>query len=120
MKSELFTKRTLTNEAAPPPLADARHRAKHSLHFLICARPRKIFPIKEKSILLGSALNEQAAGLASIFCSGAAEFPPHPPSAVFLRERTEFLAAVILILASPLSPEHTAPNHFGVDTPKIV
>ena len=36
----------------------------------------------------------QAAGLASIFCKNTAEFPPHPPSAVFLRGRTEFLAEI--------------------------
>ena len=96
MKSEPFTKQTPTNEAAPPPLANARRRAKYSLHFLICARPPKIFSIKEKSILLGSALNEQAAGLASILCSGAAEFPSHPPSAAPSLGLANFLAELKL------------------------
>jgi len=44
--------------------------------------PPKNSSKKEKRILLGSALYEQAAGLVS-FCirSGAAEFSPHLPSA---------------------------------------
>jgi hypothetical protein len=59
-----------------PPLADAHRRAKYSLHFLICARFQSIFSIKEKSILLGSALNEQAAGLR--FGKRAKIPSPHP------------------------------------------
>ena len=47
MKSELFTKSISTNEAAPPPLANARHPAKKfSLYFWFCARP--IFSEKRK------------------------------------------------------------------------
>ena len=48
---------------------------------------------------LALPLTEQAAGLASIFCKNTAEFPPHPPSAVFLQGRTKFLAANSLIVA---------------------
>jgi len=44
--------------------------------------PPKNSSKKERGILLGSALNGQAAGPASVlFRSGAAEFPPHPASA---------------------------------------
>ncbi len=57
--------------AAPPP-------SKILLYFLEeffgGARKSEIV----KSILLGSALNEQAAGLASVLCSGAAESPITP------------------------------------------
>jgi hypothetical protein len=111
MKSEPFTKRTPRNEAAPPPLADARRRAKYSLHFWICARPRKIFSIKEVGILLGSALNEQAAGLASVFCSGAAEFPPHtplPPRPRVLRRRNLYFASQNTPQEKMLPLPHTA------------
>jgi len=56
-----------------------RHtKEKFCLHFLICAHPRKIFLIKEKSILLGSALNEQAAGLCGLRSDGSAFLPPTP------------------------------------------
>ena len=44
----------------------------------------------------------QAAGLASIFCKGMAEFPPHPPSAIPLLGRTGFLAATVVILPRAL------------------
>ncbi len=65
-------------EAAPPPLANARHQAKYSLQSLICARHQKIL-LKGKEYFAWLSLNEQAAGLASIFCSSAAESPPTPP-----------------------------------------
>jgi len=83
-------KPTPTMEAAPPPLADARQPAKKfSLHFFICAR--LIFSSKRKRKLFCwlPLLTERAAGLLR---SGAAEFPPHPPSAAPSLGRTEFLA----------------------------
>ena len=88
--------RNQTKEASPPPLATTRHPAKKfSSLFLICARP--IFSSKRKRKLFCWVLlrTSRAAGLASIFCKNTAEFPPHPPSAVFLRGRTGFLAAVL-------------------------
>ncbi|MFA7581887.1 MAG: hypothetical protein WCX99_03155, partial [Candidatus Paceibacterota bacterium] len=77
---ELSLSRTPTNEAAPPPLANARQPAKKfSSHFLICAR--RIFSSKRKRKLFGLLLllTEQAAGAASFrIRSGMAEFPPTP------------------------------------------
>ena len=86
-----------TKEASPPPLAGTRHQAKKfSSLFLICVR--RIFSSKRKGKLFCLVLlsMSRAAGLASIFCKNTAEFPPHPPSAVFLRGRTGFLAATRL------------------------
>src|SRR3989344_4911575 len=88
--------RNQTKEASPPPLATTRHPAKKfSSLFLICAR--RIFSSKRERKLFCLVLlsPSRAAGLASIFCKNTAEFPPHPPSAVFLRGRTGFLAATI-------------------------
>jgi len=83
-----------TKEAAPPPLATTRHTTeKYSLLFSFCARP--IFSsLNEKSIFLWClALTSKAAGLASVSIrSGAAEFPPHPPSAAPSIGWTGFLA----------------------------
>ncbi len=63
-------------EATPPPLANAYRQAKYSLRFPTWSRHQKILLNKEKSILLGFALNEQAAGLASVlFRSRAKSFP---------------------------------------------
>jgi hypothetical protein len=66
-------------EAAPPPRADARQPAKKFSLLFFCAR--RIFSSKRKRKLFCwfLLLTEHAAGLASIFRSGAAEFPPHPP-----------------------------------------
>ena len=92
-RMKLLQRRT----GAPPPLADTRRTTeKYSLLFSFCARP--IFSsLNEKSIFLWCiALTSKAAGLASIFCKGMAEFPPHP-SAIPLRGRTEFLAATLRI-----------------------
>src|SRR3989338_1131450 len=83
--------RNQTKEASPPPLATTRHPAKKfSSLFLICAR--RIFSSKRKRKLFCWVLlsTSRAAGLSSIFCKNTAEFPPHPPSAVFLRGRTGF------------------------------
>src|SRR3989338_9934348 len=90
---------TCSELTAPPPLAGTRHTTeKYSLLFSFCARPILLSP-NEKSIFLWCfVLTSKAARLASVSIrSGAAEFPPHPPSAVFLRGRTEFLAAVFFI-----------------------
>jgi hypothetical protein len=88
---------------APPPLADARRRAKYSLHFPICARPPKIFSIKEKSILLGSALNEQGGG--ATYSLGRLGIPPlNPPAEPSSLGQKDFLAAEFwnLALAPPV------------------
>src|SRR3989344_944573 len=93
-KSERIFKRTPTKQASPPPLAGTRHPAKKfSSLFLICAH--RIFSSKRKRKLFCWVLfsTSRAAGLASIFCKNTAEFPPPPPSAVFLQGRTEILAA---------------------------
>src|SRR3989344_1292431 len=65
------------------------------LAFRICARP--ISSKKEKKTFLWcSTLNEQGGG-AGLFCirSGAAEFPPHPPSVAPSLGRTGFWAAAL-------------------------
>ena len=93
-KFELSLSKTPTKEASPVVARKPRHPAKKfSSQFLICAR--RIFSSKRKRKLFCwlLLLTEQAAGLASIFCKNTAEFPPHPPSAVFLRGWTEILAA---------------------------
>jgi hypothetical protein len=83
LKSELTLTRTPTNEAAPPPLADARRTTeKYSLLFSFCAR-RISFSLNEKSIFLWCfALTSKAAGLASVLRSdGSAAVRPtngHP------------------------------------------
>jgi len=78
------------------PLATPQKNTLCSFHF---ARPISFSP-NEKSIFLWRfALTSKAAGLASIFCKNTAEFPPHPPSAVFLRGRTEILAATNYVTA---------------------
>src|SRR3990172_1803951 len=86
--------RNQTKEASPATTRSARHTTeKYSLLFSFCAR-RISFSPNEKSIFLGCfALTSKAAEPASIFCKGMAEFPPHPPSAIPLLGRTEFLAA---------------------------
>ena len=72
------------------PLAAPQKNTLYSFHF---ARAGFSFSPNEKSIFLWCfALTSKAAGLASIFCKGMAEFPPHPPSAMPLLGRTEFLA----------------------------
>src|SRR3989344_1300660 len=93
-----ITERNQTKEASPATARSARHTTeKYSLLFSFCAR-RISFSPNEKSIFLwclAFQVFRQVAGLASIFCKNTAEFPPHPPSAVFLRGRTGFLAATI-------------------------
>src|SRR3989344_1202719 len=95
---ELSLSKPLTKEASPATARQARHTTeKHSLLFSFCAR-RISFSPNEKSIFLWCfALTSKAAGLASIFCKGMAEFPPHPPSAIPLLGRTEILAATLFI-----------------------
>jgi len=71
--------RNQTKEASPATARLARHTTeKYSLLFSFCARPIFSSP-NEKSIFLWCiALTSKAAGLASVFCKGMAEFPPHP------------------------------------------
>ena len=85
---ELFLSKTPNKEASPATARQARHTTeKYSLLFSFCARPIS-FSFNEKSIFLWcSAPESRVAGLATIFCEGKAEFPPHPPSAMFLRGR---------------------------------
>jgi hypothetical protein len=65
------------------------------LHFWTCARPRKIFSNKGKSILLGSALNEQGGGATL----GRLGIPPLNPSAEPpSRGQKDFLAAVYILV----------------------
>ena len=89
-----------SNSFYPKFLNESRQRKparrptkKFSSLFLMCAS--RIFSSKRKRKLFCWVLlrTSRAAGLASIFCKNTAEFPPHPPSAVFLRGRTGFLAA---------------------------
>ena len=95
-KFELSLSKPPTKEASPATARQARTTTeKYSLLFSFCAR-RIFSSLNEKSIFLWCfALTSKAAGLASIFCKNTAEFPPHPPSAVFLRGRTGFLAAAL-------------------------
>ncbi|HXF43966.1 MAG TPA: hypothetical protein VNK70_00610 [Candidatus Paceibacterota bacterium] len=69
----------ISDQRKPP-----RHRSltlaakQNTLYDFRFTRAPEIFFIKEKSILLGSALNEQAAGLAFIFVR-ARRNSPHTP-----------------------------------------
>ena len=97
--------RNQTKEASPATARSARHiTEKYSLLFSFClpagrhGARRISFSPNEKSIFLWClALKSKVAGLASIFRKNTAEFPPHPPSAVFLRGRTEILPALFFI-----------------------
>src|SRR3989339_1167343 len=77
-----------TKKPTPATARQARHTTeKYSLLFSFCAR-RISFSRNEKSIFLWCfAMNCKVAGLASIFRKNTAEFPPNPPSALFLRGR---------------------------------
>ena len=96
-KSEPILRRTPTNEDAPPlPRFARQHQRKMFLAFRTCARP--ISSKKERTFFFGALPSKYSGrwrGDNSIR-SGMAEFPPHPPSAVFLRGRTEILAAADL------------------------
>ena len=93
---ELSLSKPPTKEASPATARQARHTTeKYSLLFSFCAR-RIFLSSNEKSIFLWcSAPESRMAGLASIFCEGKAEFPPHPPSATPSLERTEFSVAAL-------------------------
>src|SRR3990167_2391436 len=96
---------TCSELTAPPPLAGTRHTTeKYSLLFSFCARPILLSP-NEKSIFLWClVLTSKAAGLASVSIrSGAAEFPPPPPSAAPSLGRTGFLEAA-RFFSLPLPP----------------
>jgi len=61
---------------------------KFSLHFLFCAR--LIFSSKRKRKFFCSAPRSMRGAAGLRFGSGAAEFPPHPPSAAPSRELAKF------------------------------
>src|SRR3989339_1946689 len=85
---DFFLRNPQTKEPTPATARSARHTTeKYSLLFSLCAR-RISFSHNEKSIFLWCfAMNCKVAGLASIFRKNTAEFPPNPPSALFLRGR---------------------------------
>src|SRR3989344_7330229 len=105
---DLFLTKPPTRKPPPATARQARHTTeKYSLLFSFCAR-RIFLSLNEKSIFLWClALKGKVAGLTSIFRKNTAEFPPHPPSAMFLRGRTEILAATFFSL-----PHHPCAEKF--------
>ncbi len=82
--------RIFIHRAITALLFNARRQAKYSLRFPDLRAPPKGYSKKEKSILLGSALNEQGGGAGLCFCSdgsaGGGLRGNAEPSSLFLRK----------------------------------
>ena len=103
-KFEHFLSKTPNKEASPAVARKPRHPAKKFSLLFFCAR--RIFSSNKRNRKLFCwllLLTEQAAGLASVFRSGAAEFPPTHPSDTPSRGRFFFSAE---FKAVPISLTH--------------